>query len=584
MLDTTTPIPTQPLHRIALTFSGGGYRAAAFHLGTLDYLNHLQFQGAPLLHKVKVISTVSGGTITGALYGVMLQQGKSFQEFFDRLKSFMDKFDLIESGLQLLNDDEHWDTHKRRNLINAFAQIYDRELLNGATFRSFDDLFENGNHLEEVIFNATEFEHGLYFRFQNRGLLGNYYLRLEKEERAKINEELKIGDIVAASSCFPAGFEPITFPHDFRHTQAFCLSEKVKNGDCGPRGIGLMDGGIVDNQGIYSVIRSEDRRTNAREKQQAVGDASADDFIIPNVEEKQIDLLFISDVSSPFMQKLEYSEFSPNSTLEGLSIGSIRKRIRQLEEGLRWGSWLILVFALAFILALLGVLSLPGWSIGLLGLVFGLLIIPMLFGRWIKHWIRKLLSLKEGKKIDSLVPEHFRPYIPHFEALSFERLLPMVVDRGKSVRSMVSEVFMKQVRRLIYAKIYEDDAWQHRRISNFIYELRPDNLKERTRNKPLPPGLKTVSPLLAEAVETASSMGTTLWFTEVEKKDGMIDHLIACGRFSCCYNLLEYLVLLEKAPDYLQLPEAYRTDLTSLKQQLQKDWERFQLNPFWKLR
>ena len=49
--------------RVGLSLSGGGYRAAAFHLGTLNKLNEL---GA--LEKIDVLSTISGGSITGAAW------------------------------------------------------------------------------------------------------------------------------------------------------------------------------------------------------------------------------------------------------------------------------------------------------------------------------------------------------------------------------------------------------------------------------------------------------------------------------------------------------------------------------------
>ncbi len=49
--------------RSALTFSGGGYRAATFHLGALSYLHSIQMGGTTLLDHVVVLSTISGGTI-----------------------------------------------------------------------------------------------------------------------------------------------------------------------------------------------------------------------------------------------------------------------------------------------------------------------------------------------------------------------------------------------------------------------------------------------------------------------------------------------------------------------------------------
>lgn len=62
--------------KIGLCLSGGGYRAAAFHLGTMRYLNRIG-----VLEKVDYISTVSGGAIIGAAYSVEKNFKKSFDEF-----------------------------------------------------------------------------------------------------------------------------------------------------------------------------------------------------------------------------------------------------------------------------------------------------------------------------------------------------------------------------------------------------------------------------------------------------------------------------------------------------------------------
>ena len=50
---------------IGLALSGGGSRAIAFHLGCLRALHDLG-----ILDRVKVLSTVSGGSVIGALYAL----------------------------------------------------------------------------------------------------------------------------------------------------------------------------------------------------------------------------------------------------------------------------------------------------------------------------------------------------------------------------------------------------------------------------------------------------------------------------------------------------------------------------------
>lgn len=61
--------------RIGLALSGGGSRAIAFHLGTLRALNKLG-----LLERLEVLSTVSGGSVIGALYAAHEGDFESFEE------------------------------------------------------------------------------------------------------------------------------------------------------------------------------------------------------------------------------------------------------------------------------------------------------------------------------------------------------------------------------------------------------------------------------------------------------------------------------------------------------------------------
>ena len=48
-------------YRIGLALSGGGFRAAIFHMGVMRRLHELG-----ILEKIDVITTVSGGAIVGA--------------------------------------------------------------------------------------------------------------------------------------------------------------------------------------------------------------------------------------------------------------------------------------------------------------------------------------------------------------------------------------------------------------------------------------------------------------------------------------------------------------------------------------
>src|SRR5438876_6451585 len=55
--------------KLGLALAGGGFRAALFHLGVLWRLAELD-----LLRYVEVLSTVSGGSIIGALYTLLLKR------------------------------------------------------------------------------------------------------------------------------------------------------------------------------------------------------------------------------------------------------------------------------------------------------------------------------------------------------------------------------------------------------------------------------------------------------------------------------------------------------------------------------
>lgn len=58
-----------PGRKLGLALSGGGFRASLYHLGVLRRLAELD-----LLRRVEVVSTVSGGSIVGALYALLVKR------------------------------------------------------------------------------------------------------------------------------------------------------------------------------------------------------------------------------------------------------------------------------------------------------------------------------------------------------------------------------------------------------------------------------------------------------------------------------------------------------------------------------
>jgi predicted acylesterase/phospholipase RssA len=84
--------------KLGLSLAGGGFRASLFHLGVLRRMAEID-----LLRYVEVLSTVSGGSIIGALYVLILQERLYAKARFDRddyvalVKSLEDTF---VSGVQ----------------------------------------------------------------------------------------------------------------------------------------------------------------------------------------------------------------------------------------------------------------------------------------------------------------------------------------------------------------------------------------------------------------------------------------------------------------------------------------------------
>lgn len=171
--------PENPFESIGFALSGGGFRAASYGLGTLSVFDALKVkdqhnQETSLLHKVKFISSASGGSITLLVYAAAIRKGLSFNEFFKHLNTKLTGEKLLQDALNLLADNTYWeDKSKSRNPINAFSKVYHHSLLDfleteqkNLGFIMGFDAASQPTHLDEFCFNASEFYSGLSFRFQ----------------------------------------------------------------------------------------------------------------------------------------------------------------------------------------------------------------------------------------------------------------------------------------------------------------------------------------------------------------------------------------------------------------------------------
>jgi NTE family protein len=236
--------------RIGLALSGGGYRAAAYHVGTLRALNRLG-----ILDRVDVISSVSGGSITAACYA--LHKG-SYAEFEQSFTAKLRKGVLLGPVI---------------NLIAALAlmmlSVYllgwwmllpDIILLFFFGFKllpfsiwiekAYSRLFFRGAKLSELpetptlAINSTNVATGTLFTFSRLKMSGYEYEG--KDKKLMFNAaNFPVARAVMASSCVPFAFSPVKIKKKY---YALSNGEATKV----PRPL-LIDGGLYDNQGAHKL-------------------------------------------------------------------------------------------------------------------------------------------------------------------------------------------------------------------------------------------------------------------------------------------------------------------------------------------
>jgi hypothetical protein len=581
-MENTLTTPPNPLGKIALSFSGGGFRATSFCLGNLSYLNYRMVSDdkgnqETLLSRVEFISSASGGSFANLGYAYFLYSDKPFEECYKALREFMLGTDLLDTVLKNLNDPKVWGKHphKGRNLINAFAIAYNEKLFNGANLGLLNNPAKIKS-LREVCVNATEFEDGMSFRFQNndgkkrKGKVGNSNLYLStKPDSLPIISKIHLADIVAASSCFPAGFEPIIFPDDFTH-QALTIEQlsstiyankqetfksiplnpgvtKQKNSDlngeendleeCSEPSLkfALMDGGIDDNQGINSMMLADKRRKNGN----------------------NFDTLIACDVGSYFMDAYLPVKENKKSFLGKFSLTTLS------------AIYLFVFITLIVLGFIMGKYSYEIWKISLITIGGMGIIIGGLFYGFINSKYQKLAHGDWGNIVHR--------YVKYFLKIRLSVFEQMLTARAESVLKMTTSIFMIQLRRMSYQLFYSQEKWENRRITATIYELSTKEYpttEKRFKGK-LPKTWMQIehpSDTLMHTAQQAREMGTTLWFDEnnMDKRD----KIIATGQFTMCFNLLVYLFEIEKV-------KPLSDSLKKLKQDLINDWIEFNKNPMW---
>jgi len=256
--------------KVGLAFSGGGFRASLFHIGTLMRLAELG-----ILNQVQVISTVSGGSIVGMMYYLMLkrefeQKGGQSIDYIKLVDELKEKFlQGVQENIRMLTFAQN-----DGDLTKKLGELYQEELYDSISndtpkymkdisitpkdFDEFDPHFHNfllQNKVPRIIINATLLNNGHNWQFTERGMGENDYMYDKTVDKNlsypfksydDICGDITIAQAIASSSAVPGLFDPVEIP---------CHNAWE---DCDKKDIlRISDGGVYDNLGLASLVADE---------------------------------------------------------------------------------------------------------------------------------------------------------------------------------------------------------------------------------------------------------------------------------------------------------------------------------------
>lgn len=288
--------------RLGLALSGGGFRAAFFHIGVLARMAELD-----LLRRVEVISTVSGGSIVGALYYLhvkKLLESKpdtgpgciTSQDYLTVVRNVEAEFlAAVQTNLRLRAFANPWCNMKMvlpwYSRSDRLAELYDRIIYRPAwgsgiaapiemrrlrirpmgSSPDFHPVKDNDSRMSKVpilVINATSLNTGHNWRFTasrmgeppianalTQDIDGNTVLQQERYDHiVPAQSDFPLGHAVAASASVPGILPPLAVSDLYRDWR-----------------VQLVDGGVFDNQGISALLDSRYPCTHV-----AISDASSE--------------------------------------------------------------------------------------------------------------------------------------------------------------------------------------------------------------------------------------------------------------------------------------------------------------------
>ena len=224
---TDAPIAA-PKRDVGLCLSGGGYRAAVFHLGSLIRLNE-----AGLLPRLRTVSSVSGGSIVAAFLGLrwtQLQFGPEGRA--TNLHSL-----IIDPVLEF--------TGRGLDVAAVLTSAFIPGLISRRVQKRYRGLFGKATLADlpdragpDFVITACNLSTGALFRFSRRAV-GDFRRGEDTSTGFFQAPTVPLTLAVAASSAFP----PILSP---------CIFDASEHSDArgAQRTVYLTDGGIYDNLGL----------------------------------------------------------------------------------------------------------------------------------------------------------------------------------------------------------------------------------------------------------------------------------------------------------------------------------------------
>lgn len=255
--------------RLGLALSGGGFRAAFFHVGVLARLGELD-----LLRHVRMVSCVSGGAVTGSLYYLALLRAsenledprevtrehyvacvRTVKEALGRAGGANVRglvFRNLVKNLSMFLSPRYSRSDRAGDLLDRYLRrLHGTEARYSVLAKQIELGQLERPWMPRLVLNATTLNTGHNWRFRTDGMGEQVWddtVRADVDRNDRLlwtcfdeipveQRDFPLGLAVAAAAAFPGMFRPLPIDGLFPRYR-----------------VDLMDGGAQDNQGIQALF------------------------------------------------------------------------------------------------------------------------------------------------------------------------------------------------------------------------------------------------------------------------------------------------------------------------------------------